>query len=216
MPDVLLVLVLLMVFWFPIASVSADGGYEGCPSSRMTLPLCEHGRLVHWQAFVTANGTLGGEGYPQCVTATIDGTELKTESVRVKVGQLGGRASQNAWEGGGLTQTLNGDGRQVSIGAQVAVEYFSRSDRRNLAGGLFELLVNDVVIAREEVGPIETGTFQSMYIQGRTTLPKDAYILSIRIRRPFLSTPDTPAPYQYVRRVEIVGSATSHCRKDAQ
>lgn len=190
------------------------GWSSECTGEVLVQPVCDRGTLAGWETFVTAHGTIG-EGFPQCVRIDMDGDGIQTESVRVKVGRLAFGAAEEVWEGGGLEHTLHGTGRRVDIGVGIAVEYRSPADRRNLAGGLFELLVDGKVIARHDFGPIESGTVRVARLEGSVSAPRERYRLSIRIRRPFESRADTPAPYQYVGPITITDRSDPGCRSQA-
>jgi len=163
----------------------------------------ELGDLSGWTVFETPNGSLGGEGFPRCVDFDITGHGLVSKSAVFKVGQQQYQAEGPSLAGGGIYATLQLDGGRIVLAADIASSYFSPNDRRNLAGGLFELLVDGEVIASHDFGPIPTATTQHERLEGTAHISAGMHEVRIRILRPFRSLSPDQAPQQYLDNIQL-------------
>ena len=154
------------------------------PSSRTVT--FEKGDLSGWTVFTTPNGTLGGDGFPGCVEFDVTGDGVPSKSLRVKVGQQDYQAEGPSLAGGGVSTTVGLEkGRKPLVTADIAASYSSPTDRRNLAGGLFEILFDDQVIAHHDFGPIENGTTQRFTLKGATPVSAGSHEVRVQVRAPF-------------------------------
>ena len=158
--------------------------------------------------FETPNGTLGGKGFPGCVDFDVTGDGQKTKSAEFKVGQQEYQAKGSRLAGGGVFTNLQLKAGTIAITADIASSYSSPKDRRNLAGGLFELLVDGEIIASHDFGPIPNKTTQRFHLEGRVPVLEGMHEVRIRIRRPFRSLPHDHAPRQYIDNIHLTFRST--------
>ncbi|GJL66265.1 MAG: hypothetical protein NPIRA05_12360 [Nitrospirales bacterium] len=163
----------------------------------------ELGSLAGWRVFETPNGSLGGEGFPRCVDVDVTGDGRMSKSAVFKVGQHEYQAGRPSLAGGGIYTTVQLDKGRLVLTADIASSYFSPSDRRNLAGGLFELLVDGEVVASHDFGPIPTATTQYERLEGTVDISAGMHEVRIRIQRPFRSLSHDQAPQQYLDNIQI-------------
>ncbi len=163
----------------------------------------ESGNLSGWTVFETVNGTLGGGGYPHCVDFDITGDGYVSKSVEFKVGQRQYQGGAPSLAGGGIFRRLHLEQGSLSVTADIASSYSSLNDRRNLAGGLFEILLDGAVIASHDFGPIPNNTTQRTKMEGFAYVSVGMHELRIRIRRPFRSLPQDQAPKQYLDNIQL-------------
>ena len=168
----------------------------------------ELGNLSGWKAYETPNGSLGGQGFPDCVDFDIRGDGHVTKSAEFKVGQQHYQAKGQSLAGGGIFTNLELKKGTIIVTLDMASSYSSPSpkDRRNLAGGLFELLVDGEVIASHDVGPIPNNTTQRSTMEGLAHISAGVHEVRIRIRRPFRSLPHDHAPRQYLDNIQLTFS----------
>ena len=159
--------------------------------------------LSGWTIFTTSNGTLGEPGFPDSVLFDTNGDGVVTKSLRFKVGQLHYEGKRKSLDGGGIFSTLWVEGGTVFIEADIASAYSSPKDRRNLAGGLFELLLDGQIVAHHDFGPIESGITKRFTLKGESHISAGRHEIRIRIRRPFTSLPGDQAPEQYLDNVRL-------------
>ena len=127
----------------------------------------ENGKMAPWEIFVTPNGTLGGTELLTVVPfeTVKDGQESK--SLKFKVGQARYDLDNEPEQGGGLVIQIATETGTLSLSAHVAVTYHSPKDKRNLAGGLFQWVVDAQVIAIHDIGPIEKGRILRHHLNAR-------------------------------------------------
>ena len=99
-----------------------------------------------WGFFVTTNGTMGGGGLPVVVIFDTVQEGQESKSLKFKVGQIRHDPRKTPDQGGGLVIEIETDGGMLHLSAHIAVSYHSPNDTRNLAGGLFEWVVDDQAI----------------------------------------------------------------------
>ena len=180
--------------------------------SHATQPLIkngdfEKGDLSGWTVFTTPNGTLGGEGFPGCVEFDVTGDGVLTKSLSVKVGQQDYQADGTPLAGGGVATTVWVEMGRATVTADIAATYSSPSNRRNLAAGLFEILLDGHVIAHHDFGPIDDGTTQRFTLKGATPVSAGKHEVRIRVRRPFRSVVHDQAPRQFLDNIHLHISA---------
>jgi hypothetical protein len=163
----------------------------------------ENGDKAPWEIFVTPNGTVGGGGLPTVVIFDTVQEGQESKSLKFKVGQVRYDPDQTIEQGGGLVIEVETDGGMLHLSAHVAVSYYSPKDRRNLAGGLFEWVVDGQAIAVHDVGPIKHESILRHHLTARHHVNAGAHTIRLRLTRPFVSHPGQPAPFQYVDNLLI-------------
>ena len=159
---------------------------------------CASADLSHWQFFTTSNGTLGGSDLPICTMFDMNGDGKGTKSLRFKVGQRRYDKEGVALQGGGLRMSQWMPSGDIRLSIEIASHYSSPKDHRNLAGGLFEFIVDGTVIAHQDFGPIDNGTTKRSVLQGTAAVSAGRHEIRLQILRPFQSIPNDRAPYQYL------------------
>jgi hypothetical protein len=172
-------------------------GLENTPAVFVENGRIELPKLSDWNTFTTPNGTLGGSDFPGFVDFDTKGDGEATKSMVFRVGQRTFKG-RTALHGGGIYTSLWLKDGQNILAADIASAYSSPKDKRNLAGGLFELLVDGQVIAHHDFGSIETGTVKRFLLKGTTRLSSGRHEIRIQILRPFISLPKSPSPRQYL------------------
>lgn len=158
----------------------------------------ENGAGDAWETFATPNGAMGGGGMPTVVIFDTVQEGQESKSLKLKVGQARHDPDQKIEQGGGLVIEMETDGGMLHLSAYVAVSYHSPKDRRNLAGGIFEWVVDGQAIAVYDVGPIKNESILRHHFKARHHVNAGVHTLRLRITRPFISHPGQPAPFQYV------------------
>ena len=159
--------------------------------------------LAGWSTYETPNGTLGGKDFPDCVDFDIRDDGNVTKSAVFKVGQLHYESKGMVLAGGGIYKNVQLNAGQFVVRADVATVYSSPKDRRNLAGGLFELLIDGEVIARHDFGPVQNNMTRRQTLEGMAQVSSGRHEVRVRIRRPFKSVPHDHAPRQYLDNVQF-------------
>ncbi len=161
----------------------------------------ETGNLSGWTVFSTTNGT-NGTGFPTVGSYDTDNDGATNAAARFRVGKAMNGAQFAPTGGGGLFQTFDaGLGGTVDISAAIAsINPFLFGT--NAAGGLFELLLDGVVLDSHDFGPITVGRpeFDTL---GVTAAPIAAgmHELRFRITRNFVQ--GDGSPLQYLDDVEL-------------
>ncbi|MGB0910531.1 MAG: hypothetical protein ACPGYT_09225 [Nitrospirales bacterium] len=163
----------------------------------------ESGDLSGWTFFETTNGTLGGEGFPGCTDFDINDDGLFAKSAEFKVGQHDYKGKGVRLAGGGIVTHHHTAGGTIIFSADIAAAYSSPKDRRNLSGGVFELLVDGEMVASHDFGPIPNNTIQRYMLEGLASVTPGMHEFRIRIRRPFRSRPHDQAPRQYIDNIRL-------------
>lgn len=163
----------------------------------------ENGDKAPWEMFATPNGTIGGDGLPTVVIFDTVQEGQESKSLKFKVGQVRYDPDHVIEQGGGLIIAMETDGGMLHLSAHVAVSYYSPKDPRNLAGGLFEWVVDDQAIAAQDVGPIENESILRHHLKAQHQVKAGVHTIRLRITRPFTSRPGQPAPFQYVDNLLI-------------
>ena len=156
-----------------------------------------------WETFLTTNGTLGGVGMPKMVPFETGQEGKESSSLKFKVGQIRYEQESQSQQGGGLVLQITTKRGTLHLAAKVAVAYASPKDRRNLAGGLFEWIVDDQVVANHDVGPINNGGITRHYFKADYIVKAGLHTIRLRITRPFISQPAQQAPFQYVDDLDV-------------
>ncbi len=163
----------------------------------------ESGDFSGWTAFSTANGTLGGKGFPSVAVCDHAGVISPSRCLQVQVGQLHYAPVHDVQQGGGIElATMTGSGI-LQLSARVGVTYDSPNKKRNLSGGLFEWVVDDEVVASLDVGPIEEGAAVQHQFTGTVPVTAGHHTIQLRMTRPFQSGIGQSAPIQFVDDVLV-------------
>ena len=158
----------------------------------------ESGRLSGWTIFTTPNGTLGGEGFPLVVDDDVAGAGQISRCWQVKVGQIQYSPDQDPQQGGGLEIRQDLSQGRLRLSALVMATYYSPKDKRNLAGGQFEWVVDGQVVAMKDMGPIENGATLRHHLLADLSVETGPHVMQLRISRPFKSGTGQQAPLQLV------------------
>ena len=114
------------------------------------------------------------------------------------MGQVRYEPDKEPEQGGGLVTQITTETGMLYLSTDVAVTYHSPKDKRNLAGGLFEWIVDDHVIASYDMGPIDNGGVLRHHLKVQHGIKAGVHTIRLRITRPFASHPGQHAPFQYV------------------
>lgn len=163
----------------------------------------ENGNMKSWEVFMTPNGTVGGGGLPMVILFDTIQEGQGFKSLKFKVGQVRYDPDQAIEQGGGLVIEMATEAGILHLSAYVAVSYHSPKDTRNLAGGLFEWVVDDQAIAGYDVGSIKNKSILRHHLKARHHVNAGVHTIRLRITRPFVSRPEQPAPFQYVDNLLI-------------
>ncbi len=152
-----------------------------------------------WEVFVTPNGTVGETGWPLVELFETVEEGKASKALKFKVGQRRQKKDQHPEQGGGMGILITTKAGTLNLSANVAVTYdSSSSDRRNLAGGLFQWIVDDQVIASHDIGPINNHSLLRHHFDAYHSVEAGEHSIRLRITRPFTSLPGTQAPFQYI------------------
>ncbi|MBL8227524.1 MAG: hypothetical protein JNL98_03570 [Bryobacterales bacterium] len=150
----------MIVAWL-ILCFAVAGSWQAGYAGPLLNGNFETGNLSGWTVFTTANGSLGA-GFPQVVTYDTGNTGTPSLSAQFRVGQVTFNPGFPA--GGGLFQNVTfGDG-SLTITASIAAQGGTGS---NFQAGLFQLLLDGVVVASHDFGAIDAGAqlFSTLNLQ---------------------------------------------------
>ena len=185
-----------MIFWvWSVLVLSSSGIGE---ASILTQSHFENGEKTPWETFVTPNGTVGEAGWPTIVLFDTAQDGQGSKALQFKVGQVRYDLQNEPEQGGGIVAQIKTQTGQLEFSAHVAVTYQSPKGRRNLAGGLFEWIVDDHVIASHDMGPIDNHGILRHHLKASHQVSAGVYAIRLRITRPFTSRPGQHAPFQYI------------------
>ena len=169
-----------------------------CEAAILNQTNFENGKMAPWEIFLTPNGTMGRAGLPMVVPFETGKDGQESRSLQFKVGQVRYNPDNAIEQGGGLVIQIPTETGTLNLSAYVAVAYHSPKDKRNLAGGLFQWLVDEQVIASHDIGPIENGGILRHHLNAHHPVNAGFHTIRLRITRPFTSHPGQDAPFQYV------------------
>jgi len=169
-----------------------------CEAATLDQTNFENGKMAPWEIFLTPNGTLGGTGLPTVVQFETGKDGQVSKSLQFKVGQVRYDPDNETEHGGGLAIQITTETGTLNLSAYVAVTYHSPKDKRNLAGGLFQWVVDEQVIASHDIGPIEKGGILRHHLNAYHPVIAGVHTIRLCITRPFTSQPGQDAPFQYV------------------
>ena len=163
----------------------------------------ESGDLSGWTVFTTLNGTLGDPNFPRIEAFDTTGNGEASNSLVIKVGQEEYQSRRAQYAGGGIWTTVRTGMGNVVVTADVASTYSSPKDRRNLSGGMFELLFDGKILAEYDMGPIENGATKRFTLKGGSFVLDGTHEIRLQVRRPFTSLPHDHAPRQFVDNIHL-------------
>ena len=170
-----------------------------CQAEILNQTNVENGAMAPWEAFVTPNGTVGEAGWPVVVSFETGEEGEASKALKFKVGQRRHEKDLRPEQGGGIVILIATKSGTLNLSAHVAVTYHSSdNDRRNLAGGLFQWIVDDLVIASHDSGPIKNNGLHRHHFNADHPVQAGPHSIRLRITRPFTSFPGQSAPFQYV------------------
>lgn len=154
------------------------------------------GNLSSWTNFTTANGTISGMfGAPDVVSFSTNGAGASL-AAQFGVGELTFDRTQ---QGGGIYQSfLTGSGA-ISISADIAA--FNNGAFNNLSAGVFNLLLDSVVVDTVNLGHIPRNQIERGVLTFSGAVGAGSHELRILITRPFLAPEQELS--QYVDNVNV-------------
>ena len=121
----------------------------------------ETGDFSGWNTFTTSNGTLSGASDYSVSGFDVNGDFISSYAAKFSVGYdvppcVYVDLCKN-YEGGGISQQFASNNGIYSFSANIAVENTSIYGGYNRQGGLFSLLIDDIIVDSIEVGVIYAG-----------------------------------------------------------
>ncbi len=148
----------------------------------------ETGTLAGWTTFTTANGTLGGTGFPNVVPFDTNNDGTATNSAQFRVGQV----SLGVPAGGGIFQNITTVAAPLTLSLDIAA---LGGVFINASGGLFELLLDGSVIDSQDFGDISAGATEFSMLAALPMVSAGTHEVRIRMTRPFAQGVGTPEQY---------------------
>ncbi|MEX0828941.1 MAG: hypothetical protein WD032_01740 [Nitrospirales bacterium] len=158
-------------------------------ASMLTQTNFESGEKAPWKALVTPNGTVGEAGWPTVIPFETGQDGQGSKALQFKVGQVRYDPENEPDQGGGVVVQITTESGTLELSAHVAATYHSPTDKRNLAGALFEWIVDDQVIASHDMGPIDNHGILQHHLQASHQVNPGVHFIRLRITRPFTSHP---------------------------
>lgn len=184
------------VFWLSWVLVLSSVGL--CQAEILNQMNAENDEMAPWETFVTPNGTVGETGWPLVELFETVEEGQASKALKFKVGQHRHNKDGKPEQGGGMVIRLTTKSGTLHLSTHVAVTYHSPKDRRNLAGGLFQWIVDDQIIASHDIGPIKKNSLLRYHFKVDHQVKAGKHSVRLRMTRPFTSRPETHAPFQYV------------------
>ena len=190
-----------------VAMVSILGGYllGGLLYAQVNLFTngdFETGDLSGWTQFTTGNGTMG-EGFPKVVLFDTNGDGTPTKSAQFSVGQV---SSGTAQEGGGVYQNVYLTAGDYSLTVDIAGAD-DGTELGNGEAGLFELMLDGVVVDSYDFGAITSGATKHSLLAAMPGVLEGDHEIRIRITRPVRQELSTVT--QYLDNVVLIEGNTS-------
>ncbi len=184
------------VFWLcSVLVLSSVGLSQAEILNQMNI---ESDEMAPWETFVTPNGTVGETGWPLVELFETVEEGQASKALKFKVGQRRHEKDGHPEQGGGMVILITTNTGTLNLSAHVAVTYHSPKDRRNLAGGLFQWIVDDHVIASYDIGPIKNNSLLRHHFNAHHPVQAGEHSIRLHITRPFTSLPGKHAPFQYI------------------
>ena len=176
------------------------GGPEKALAMVLENRTFEEDGLGEWAVFVTDNGTIGGEGFPDIHPFDVRKQGLTSSSLRFQVGHGKFNKKKPRLQGGGIFRKFDAPKGSLTVSCEIAVTYTTPHKKRNLEGGIFELLVDGKVFDQFTTGPINNGATIRHRLQSSLSVQSGIHDIRIRITRPF---GNVEAPYQFIDDIEV-------------
>lgn len=155
----------------------------------------ETGNLSGWTVFTTVNGTVG-TGMPDVVLFDTDNDGFDSNAARFNVGTT----DYPTRGGGGIYQLVN-IAQPGSYQYQAWTAVLDNRGTSNSDGGLFELLLDDVVVDSYDYGDVELNVAEHMLLADLIGVTAGIHEVRIRITREYIS--DDITPWQFVDDVSM-------------
>ncbi len=152
----------------------------------------ETGDLSGWTAFTESNGIISESVALFDTTGT--GSSL---SAGFNVGQLS--YTSGVFTGGGITQSFTSETGLFDFSLDIAA--LGGCCSTNVDGGLFSLLVDNIVVDFFNFGQITTGAIERSSLFASLNLSGGLHELSILMQRPWVTNSTTPN--QFLDNVEV-------------
>ena len=157
----------------------------------------ETGDFTGWTTFTTTNGTIGAAGVVPFDT-TGSGSSLAAE---FNVGKVSGGGAAPA-AGGGLFQNIVTTAGTLSVTLDIASQSFTN----NASGGIFDLLLNGVVVDTFDFGAIAADAIERASLSGIAAVGAGSQEVRVRMSRIF-GTGGVSTPRQYLDNVVATNTA---------
>ena len=161
----------------------------------------ETGDLSGWTLFTYDSGDrFGSTGTTGIVSFDTNGDSSSSNSAHFQVGQTApGPIGGGPHAGGGISQLINSGAGELNIAIDIAAS----ASGNNADGGLFELLLDDILLASVDFGSIGAGTVERDILSAITVVSSGLHNLQIRMSRGFGNSSATPV--QYIDNVRVQG-----------
>lgn len=164
------------------------------------------GDLTGWTAHTTGGGSNGrnfnGEVLPRVTTFDLTNRGTTSNVAQFRVGREETIALPNAWQGGGLSQSVFLEAGQFTFTADAAVQ---GDHQANTQSGTLELMFNGGAIALWNFAGVARGMTKYQTLVGEMAIATPRwYDLGFQWTRPFLTSPTTPSQYVGNLRLEPV------------
>ena len=182
-----------------------SGAFFGAWPEKTLAMVMEHqtfegGGLGEWKTFTTSRGTVGAEGFPDIHPFDVGTQGQINNSVRFQVGHGKFDKTRPGLQGGGIFTTFDSPEGSLTLSCDIAVTYTTPDKKRNLEGGVFELVIDGTVFDQFTTGPINQGATIRHHLQSSVPVQSGIHDLRIRITRPFGSV---GAPFQFIDNIEV-------------
>lgn len=162
----------------------------------------ETGDFSDWTQFTTSNGTTGT---PVVTSFDVTGGGASL-AARFQVGNL----SNPGNSGGGIYQSVNVGAGVFSVSADIAAFDSTAFNGSNSDWGLFELLVNNVVVDSHDFGSPACCDAVRSSLSYNDTVAGGTYEVRFRMRRDFTISGGVGAtPFQYIDNVVVNAQAVN-------
>ena len=183
-----------------MVAVLVLGGWAGLSHANLINGDFETGDFTGWTIFTfDTAGSTGSTGSTAIVPFDTDGDLVTTNSARFQVGQVSpGQIGGGVFRaGGGILQIFTAQAGQLHIAVDIA----SSSSGNSADGGLFELLLDGVLLDSVDFGFIGVGVVERDLLMATPIVTAGAHELRIRMVRGYGT--DSSTPFQYVDNVLV-------------
>ncbi|MBI1199428.1 MAG: PEP-CTERM sorting domain-containing protein [Phenylobacterium sp.] len=160
------------------------------------------GDFTGWTLYTTANGTLGVAPAPQVASFDVTGSGA-SNAAELEVGEVDFTAVD---EGGGLFQSITTIAGLLNFSADFAA--LGRETVPNSAGGVFSVLLDGVVKASFNAGPVDPLEVKRGTLTFSEVVTAGSHVLSVQAARPFkIGTQYYSTPLQYFDNISATQGA---------